>query len=374
MVKSLEIDCGTEIDQSALYEFSRRMTDFCRRGRKPRKQIIAICELLIPEDNVRKSIPWREIDAALKFSTCQDLNQLHSKLLHRLRESCLRACFEIDPELCKPFNQHGFIFAARQGYGVQLGCIRRYNGRGFNYSALQTRAAPRFIPIETVEPKSRADGLKRREIVERPSEAPALLQEQLDDDRMSGVPLTSQSGKRGLQVKSGVLRGHSFRQRLLSHSSFEEVTFIGCDFSNAVLSDASFIGTKFVNCNFEGAVLTMSRFHGVKLVDTHFCHSNLERSVWNDVDLAGVRFSGSNFWGALLSEAYNLHLADFRFCNFCRTEMTDEQSAHIKSLSGIASAFRYVDVLRAFEEFFPKFPESLWWLKILTDADAGQMR
>jgi len=627
MVKSLEIDCDSYVAPSALYEFSERMIDFSRRGRKPHKQIITICELMM-KNSFRKSLSWQEIDVGLRFSAHQDLNQLHSKLLHRLREGCLKACFEIDPRLCKPFNQYGLIFAAKQGHGIQLGCIRKYNGKNFNYAVYQALTTRRSNLVKGVERDFNVSETKQLKIVDEFLDFHARVQEQLGEYRIvreigsgsTGVvyqaeissgrdrthavavklmhehlsrnagfvkrfignaeklmglkhpnivqilnvsnartgylyyvsefidgstldglverqqlhtkieilgkiidalaflhdrgvvhgdlkpanilitkdgvpklndfdtsyfadmtqlsrgpfgptlqysseeliirpperepdndvyafgilaleflngckdqtkddhvrmaaeqealrpiypilakslqprnssdgalsryengaalkeawkraldsdqtypyplPLVINYRKQGVSLKNQTVRGRSFRRRLLPQSNFRGATLIDCDFSNAVLSDAAFIGTKLVNCNFDGAFLIMSRFHNVTLEGTHFCHTNLERSVWDDVDMRGVRFCGSNFWGAFLSRSHNLHLADIRYCNFCRTEMTAEQSAYVDSLDCIASGFRYADVLKAFQEFFPTFPESLWWLKMLTDTDA----
>lgn len=193
----------------------------------------------------------------------------------------------------------------------------------------------------------------------------------LDPKCMYHVPMVIGSRKQGLSLRNEVVSDRVFDRLVIPQSNFRNTRLIRCSFRNCVLSDAVFVGTTMEDCDFEGSFLIMSRFQNATLSNTYFRYTNLERTVWDDVDLAGVDFTGSNLWGAFLSRARNFESANFKFCNFCRTELTEAQQSRLVGREDIAHGLLYSDVKQAFDRFFPTYPDGLWWLKLLEDLDGA---
>jgi serine/threonine protein kinase len=193
----------------------------------------------------------------------------------------------------------------------------------------------------------------------------------VDPKRMYHIPIVIGSRKQGLSLRNEVVSDRVFDRLVIPQSNFRNSKLIRCSFRNCVLSDAVFVGTTMEDCDFEGSFLIMSRFQNATLSNTHFRYTNLERTVWDEVDLAGINFFGSNLWGAFLAHARNFESANFKFCNFCRTELTEVQQASIDGREDIAHGLLYSDVKQAFDRFFPTYPDGLWWLKLLEDLDGA---
>ena len=120
----------------------------------------------------------------------------------------------------------------------------------------------------------------------------------------------------------------NFYKADLSHITFRECCFDGCDFSltklkNTALSDIRFVDTKllgvqFDDCNqfllsvdFENCLLKLSVFFKLKLKKTRFKNCNLQEADFTESDLSNAVLDDCDLQRAIFHKT-NLEKADLR--------------------------------------------------------------
>lgn len=166
------------------------------------------------------------------------------------------------------------------------------------------------------------------------------------------------------------LSGQIFDEMFLPRSNFRNAILRGCSFRRSVLSSVVLMGADIRDCCFDGAFMIGARLHNTLAKGATFKLANLERSVWDDVDLMGVDFTGANLWGSFLRKSLNLEAAILDQTNFSRNELSPEQQQFLDKSLKITRTDNYRDFFSlADTRFGGKFPEELWWSKLIDDPD-----
>jgi len=114
----------------------------------------------------------------------------------------------------------------------------------------------------------------------------------------------------------------------LSHITFRECLFDGCDFSLAILKNTAINDIKFINCkllgvlfddcnpfllsvDFENCLLKLAVFYKLKLKKTRFKNCNLQEADFTEADLSSSVLDDCDLQRAIFHKT-NLEKADFR--------------------------------------------------------------
>lgn len=120
----------------------------------------------------------------------------------------------------------------------------------------------------------------------------------------------------------------NFNSADLSGVRMIDCRFDGCDLSLAKLKNSSLQEVKFVNCkllgvlfsdcrkfmldlDFDRCILKLSLFAGLKLKNTRFINCDLQEADFSEADLSGAKFDGSDLLQTIFFHT-NLETADFR--------------------------------------------------------------